>query len=264
MYEIRNQSAIINFLLSNRVLRTHINKNEIYVEREKELAAILLTASTSFRQNIDEHLAETGFRIITCESSRTIGLPIGATHFLLIRDVEENVPSWLHAKNIYIQLSLNDNESKTTTRIWFFFIWSNMLSLLYSQKTRPLSNISAYLKSNFTKKILITQVRSAIEEARQKTPESMLEVIASEKGREVDRRVSRFIEFMIAINYLSKEKEGDETYFIQTLLMAIELKENFSAGLGYRFKENLSPMDNVKEEMYERTDLVEEEYVVTD
>lgn len=255
MSEIRYQSSIINFLLAHRVLRTHVNKGMSFHEREKELAERMLVSSISFRRDLDEYLAETGFRIITKEASQTAGLPTGATHFLLIRDVEENVPEWLSPNNVYPQLALKDNEAKNTTRTWFFFIWTNMLILLYSMRNRQIGNISDYLKANFAKENLVGQIRETIEEARLNPSDDKCKVILAEQGQEIERRVGRFLTFMGTINYLSKEKESDEAYYVQTLLMAVELAENYHLGLGYRFNESSSPIENVKDNLYETSEV---------
>lgn len=133
-YTVRTQSKIVNFLLSHRVLRTHVPKGKSFAENEKTLADCLLVAPLTFSDDIHEYLAETGFALKKFESSMMHGMPTGSTFFLLIRSPQENVPEWLNIKHIYRHLSLKEQEPQITTRIWFFFIWTNILTQLYTTK----------------------------------------------------------------------------------------------------------------------------------
>lgn len=247
---IREQSKIINHLLSYRVLRTHVPKGSFFKENEKDVARALWHASPDSRYFIDEFLADTGFRIITAEASQMPGLPPGAVYFLLIRDPEENVPAWLDIQNIYKYLSLKENESKAVTRVWFFFIWSNMLSLLYTQQSRPITNVSGYGAANFSKEILVSQIKNTIEEIRKDPTKEASKILLSDEGTMIFRRVGRFLDFMCNISYLDEEKDGNEVYYGQTLLMATELNENYESGLGFRFSQDSSIVKNVEENLY--------------
>lgn len=258
---IREQSRIVNHLLSYRMLRTHAPKGSPFKEGEKEAARALWHASPDSRLFIDEFLAETGFRIISAEASQTPGLPPGAVYFLLIRDPEENVPAWLDIRNLYKYVSLKENESKTVTRVWFFFIWSNMLTLLYTQQSRPITNVSGYGAANISKEILVNQVKNTIEEVRQDSSKEASKILLSEEGSMVYRRVSRFLDFMCSISYLEEEKDGNEVFYGQTLLMATELNENYESGLGFRFSKDTSALQNVHDNLYtsENREVLEEQ-----
>jgi hypothetical protein len=247
---IREQSKIINHLLSYRVLRTHVPKGIPFKENEQKTARALWHASPDSRIFIDEFLADTGFRIVSAEASQMPGLPPGAVYFFLIRDPEENVPAWLDIQNIYKYLSLKENESKLITRIWFFFIWSNMLTLLYTQRSRPITNVSGYGAANFSKEILVSQIKNTIEEVRQNPSKEASKILLAEEGSMTFRRVTRFLDFMCNISYLEEEKDGNEVFYGQTLLMATELNENYESGLGFRFNEETSALQNVHDNLY--------------
>ncbi len=260
-YSIRTKSKIVNFLLSHRKLRTHIpkgtKKGNQFEENEQELAETLLVAPYDFTNDIHEYLAETGFNLISVESSSMPGLPTGSTYFLLIRSPEENVPEWLDIKHVYQHLGLKEKEAKATIRIWFFFIWTNILVQLYTSKSRPITNVSGYGASNFSKEILVSQIKKTIDEVRQKNPSKINQILIAEEGLDVHRRVTKALDYLISIGYLELETEGDNKYYCQSLLMALELKENYSTGLGYRFAENSEVMTNLEEQFNEEesTDL---------
>lgn len=247
---VREQSRIINYLLSYRILRTHVPKGERFKDEEKNLARALWHASPDTRYFIDEFLAETGFRIVNAEASQTPGLPPGSVYFLLIRDPEENVPAWLDIRHLYKYVSLKDNESKLVTRVWFFFIWSNMLTLLYTHRSRPITNISGYGAANISKETLINQVKTTIEEVRQDSFKETSNILMQEEGNTIARRVGRFLDFMCSISYLEEEKDGDEIYYGQTLLMATELSENYESGLGYRDNLGSDVRENVQSNLF--------------
>ncbi len=249
-YGARDLSGIANFLYANRILRTQKNKGESFKENERELAMGLLGAPDEFRTFLEDFLAASGFKLYEYSSADMPGIPQGGTHFCLARDPNENVPAWLSTVNIYRNINLKESEPRATTRVWFYFIWVNMLTILYSSRNRPITNVSGYIQANFDKDLLVSQIKATLEEVRIDPSKELNKILATEDKNEVLKRTTKFIDFLCRISYLKSEKEGKDIFYNQTLLMALELNENYLSGLGYKFSDDKSISENLEENLF--------------
>lgn len=122
----------------------------------------------------------------------------------------------------------------TAARIWFTQIWLLHLDLLYTQIDRSPSERGRWLNASFTRQMLQDAVHAFINDRVRKLNATQLEnsevydVLCAEKGTEISKRVKRFLDLMCKGGLL---EERDEGAYRQTLLSAVEMKENYDRSL---------------------------------
>lgn len=232
---------LYGYLITHRILRTRVGENEKFHPGEKELAQAYKSMDKHSKIAFEEFLLGSGFKLVRYDAFSYPGLPQGSTCYVLIRNSMENVPQWLKPSNIYDAVVARKGHKSNTQRVlrlWFFFIWLNMLALLY-KGNRPLSAVSDAGRMSFTEDLLIKQISDFIElEIRQKEDadeydQFMREVLLTDNPRDLRKRVSGFLEFMTRISYLGRYRFEEQTVYTQTLVMASEIASNYSDCFAY-------------------------------
>ena len=230
---------IYDHLKAHRILRTKVPQGERFVGDEMSLAETYTTSSETSRLQFERFLAGSGFQLIHYDSFAYPGIPQGADYYIMIRDKETKVPSWIDQGQALdsVRATAKSNNSVAVLRIWFFFIWLNMLNLIYSKNSRPLTAIINYDKCDFTFERLAQQMEEFIEgEVRSKEPGDEIdaflhEVLMQDSKSSLKKRVRGLLKFLVSIRYLSEEALEGQTIYSQTLIMAAEIANNTSEGL---------------------------------
>ncbi|SLM30709.1 hypothetical protein MTBBW1_2380033 [Desulfamplus magnetovallimortis] len=236
---------LYGYLITHRILRTRVADNEKFFPEEKELAQAYKSVDKHSKIAFEEFLAGSGFKLVRYDAFSYPGLPQGSTCYVLIRNSMENVPQWLKPSDIYdVVIARKGHKSNTqrVLRLWFFFIWLNMLSILY-KGNRPLSAISDSGRMSFSDDTLIKQITDFIEiEVRQKDDADacdsfIREVLLADNPRDLRKRVTGFLDFMTRISYLSRYRFEGQNIYTQTLVMASEIASGYSDCFAYLVNE---------------------------
>jgi hypothetical protein len=122
----------------------------------------------------------------------------------------------------------------TAAKIWFTQIWLLHLDLIYTQLDRSPLERGRWINASFTREMLQDALSTHINDHVRKlnavelANSEVYEVLCAEKGTDVSRYVRRFLEIMCEGGLLEERAEGA---FRQTLLSAVEMKENFDRSL---------------------------------
>ncbi|MBF0200977.1 MAG: hypothetical protein HQK66_06650 [Desulfamplus sp.] len=254
---------LYGYLITRRILRTRVGENEKFFPEEKELAQAYKSMDKHSKIAFEEFLAGSGFKLIRYDAYSYPGLPQGSTCHVLVRNSMENVPQWLKPSGIYEAVAARKGDKNSTQRVlrlWFFFIWLNMLALIYKDN-RPVSAISDAGKMSFTETLLTKQISDFIEHEIRRREDSdscdrfMRDVLLGDSPRDMRRRIRGFLDFMTSISYLTRYPFEGETVYTQTLVMASEIASNYSQCFAYLVSE-YSPgkqgCAGIKDELKER------------
>ena len=182
------------YLLKHRKIEFRTEKRGRHKD-EHELAELLKDAPKDSMTDLCELMNGYGFDLITLTTFEVSGIGSGERVFMLSRQ-----------------------------------FWLLHLDLIYTQRDRGADERNKWLDATFTKDALIEAMREHINESvRRLNPETLADneiydVLTSEKGVSIDRYAKRFLELMVDAFML--EDKGNGVYR-QTLLSAVEMKENF-------------------------------------
>jgi len=246
---------VYNYLLKHRIIRTKTSARQKLREEEKEIATYLHEEmNEKDRSFLFDFLDAQGFSLEVYDSSMMDGIPEGAYWYILVRDVNGQVPSWIDVEALreMIKPSKKTNELAFQSYMWIYIIWQNLLTLLYTNKNREIIKVSEYLNTQFTEEDLVTLTLACIEDLRRDTASlaDHLKYILDEKPTFIRRRVGNFIAFMERYNHLSSiRKENEfkkvEAVYTQTLLSAVEIARNYDRGSYYYLPEDMKSTNHL-------------------
>lgn len=227
-FEIGRISA---FLIKHRKLEDRNDKRGAQKE-EKDLALVLREASIENIRDLEELMSGQGFTLVTLTSFDIPGIGQGSRVYLLVRRTD-SVCSLLDSNRI-VEKMVGVNGRAITAKIWFTQIWLTHLDLLYTQRDRSPQESHQWIDATFTRQMLEEAIREHINgHVRRLNPNELessevYEVLTAEKGTDINRYTKRFLDLMCDCGMLDMLKED---VYRQTLLAAIEMKENFDRTL---------------------------------
>lgn len=224
-YEMGKVSA---YLLKHRRIEERSQRRPIQRE-ERDLAEILREAAVDEMRELEEMMAGFGFTFTTLTAFDVKGIAPGTRSYMLVRLTNVNCPLLEPPKVIE---ALTPKPAKTAiAKIWFTQIWLLHLDLMYSAKDRAPSERNQWLESGFTKEQLIDAVRAHVNGfVRKLNPDliassEVYSVLCAEKGTDIVRYVTRFLDLMVDAAMLEEIVPG--TSYRQSLLAAVEMKANY-------------------------------------
>ena len=219
------------FLLKHRKLEDRRDKRGLQRE-EKDLATLLREASMENMRDLEEMLSGYGFLLVTLTGFDVTGVGQGSHVYLLVRQSNNACPL-LDAGRLVERMEPSNGRA-TAAKIWFTQIWLIHLDLLYTQRDRGPHERNKWIDATFTKEMLEQAVRQHINGyVRRLNPADLqatdvYDVLTSEKGTDIVRYTKRFLDLMCESGMLEERGEG---VFRQSLLSAVEIKENFDRTL---------------------------------
>jgi len=215
------------YLLKHRKIEFRTEKRGRHKD-EHELAELLKDAPKDVMTDLCELMNGYGFDLITLTTFEVSGIGSGERVFMLSR--KPNVECQL--LDLPRALERMDSASGRTlqAKVWLTQFWLLHLDLIYTQRDRGADERNKWLDATFTKDALIEAMREHINEGvRRLNPETLVDndiydILTSEKGVSIDRYAKRFLDLMVDAFML--EDKGNGVYR-QTLLSAVEMKENF-------------------------------------
>lgn len=218
------------FLIAHRKLEDRSDKRGMRRE-EKDLAAILREASVDELRDLEELMAGQGFVFVQLTSFDVEGIGPGSRVYLAARRAD--MQSFLvNSSQVVERMGLTSHP--TAAKIWFTQIWLQHLDLIYTQLDRSPLERGRWINASFTREMLQGAVVAHINDFVRKlnavelSDSEIYEVLCAEKGADVSRYVKRFLEIMCDGGLLEERGEGA---YRQTLLSAVEMKENFDRSL---------------------------------
>jgi hypothetical protein len=106
--------------------------------------------------------------------------------------------------------------------------------MLYSQRARLMTEVGRYVETTFTRDDLASAMRGYINEkvrklgVEQVSSDAVFKVLIDESGKRIEYYCDRFLELMADGHLLDRQGENK---FRQSLLCAVELRNNFTQGL---------------------------------
>lgn len=243
-----DMGRISAFLIMYRKLEDRSDKRGMRRD-EKDLAVILKEASVDELRDLEELMGGQGFVFVQLSSFDVEGIGPGSRVYLAARRAD--MPSCL-VDGSYVVERMGKSSGPTAAKIWFTQIWLLHLDLIYTQLDRSPLERGRWINAWFTREMLQQAVSTHINDyVRRLNPVELVnsevyEVLCAEKGTDVPRYVKRFLEIMCEGGLL--EERGEDAYR-QTLLSAVEMKENFDR--------SLAPLMLVSEQLGQRTAMAE-------
>lgn len=225
-----DMGRISAFLITHRKIEHRTDKKGLQRE-ERDLAAILAEASIENMRDLEELMSGQGFSLITLASFDTPGIGQGARVYLLARRADSQCPLIDIGR---LASHMEPGGRATTGKIWFTQIWLIHLDLLYTQRDRGPQERNKWLDATFTREMLEQGVREHINSyVRRLNPAELAnnevyDVLTSEKGAAIARYTKRFLDLMCEGGMLEERSDG---VYRQSLLSAVEIKENFDRTL---------------------------------
>lgn len=225
-----DMGRISAFLILHRKLEDRSDKRGMRRD-EKDLAGILREASVDEMRDFEELMGGQGFLFVQLSSFDVEGIGPGSRVYLAARRAD--MPSSL-VDGSYVAESMGKSSGTTAGKIWFTQIWLLHLDLMYTQLDRSPMERGRWIHASFTREMLQQAVATQINDyVRRLNPVELVnsevyEVLCREKGTDVSRYVNRFLEIMCESGLLEERGEGA---YRQTLLSAVEMKENFDRSL---------------------------------
>lgn len=227
-YEMGRISA---FLTKHRKIEDRADKRGAQRD-EKDLALVLREASIENMRDLEELMSGQGFTLVTLNSFDIPGIGQGSRVHLLVRRTDSTCP--LLDFNKIVERMAPPNGRAITAKIWFTQIWLAHLDILYTQRDRSPKESHQWIEAAFTREILEDAVRDHINShVRRINPNELeisevYEVLSAEKGTDISRYTKRFLDLMCDSGLLETLQED---VYRQSLLAAIEMKENFDRTL---------------------------------
>lgn len=220
------------FLQKHRKIEFRTDKRGRHKD-EHELAELLRDAPSESMTDLCELMNGYGFELITLTTFDVSGIGSGERVYLLAR--KPNVECPLLDVSRALERMESTSGRTVQAKIWLTQFWLLHLDLIYTQRDRGADERNKWIEATFTKDSLIEAMREHINSGiRRINPESIsdseiYEVLISEKGVAIDRYAKRFLDLMVDCFML--EDKGNGVYR-QTLLSAVEMKENYGRILG--------------------------------
>lgn len=223
------------YLLKYRCVETKPVQRKVRRPGERQAADLLIGADPDELRDLQELLEAQGFELKEFNDIDMPGIPAGGRVWVLARSADAEAPSYLSVERTYHALRLRDAESKEAAAVWFLHIWLLLLALLYTRDGRAVSEVSKYQDTIFTRTALTEAVRTHVENIRNTGVEGgaehrVVEILTSEKGTDIPRRVSAFLDLMHEAGLIIA-LERDE--YQQTLLGAYEIAQGFRRSLAH-------------------------------
>lgn len=215
------------YLLKHRKIEFRTEKRGRHKD-EHELAELLKDAPKDSMTDLCELMNGYGFDLITLTTFEVSGIGSGERVFMLSR--KPNVECQLLDLPRALERMDSTSGRILQSKVWLTQFWLLHLDLIYTQRDRGADERNKWLDATFTKDALIEAMREHINESlRRLNPETLADneiydVLTSEKGVSIDRYAKRFLDLMVDAFML--EDKGNGVYR-QTLLSAVEMKENF-------------------------------------
>jgi len=225
-----DMGRISAFLILHRKLEDRSDKRGMRPD-EKELGALLREATVDELHDLEDLMSGQGFVLVQLTSFDIEGIGPGSRVYLAARRAD--MPSCL-VDGSYVPEGMGLPTQPTAAKIWFTQIWLLHLDLLYTQLDRSPSERGRWINASFTREMLQDAVHAHINDhvrklnAVQLGDSEVYDVLCAEKGTEISKRVKRFLDLMCKGGLLEERGEG---VYRQTLLSAVEMKENFDRSL---------------------------------
>lgn len=225
---------IQNYFFTHRILHTKPVKGRQRKEGEKEIVDFIKhELMETGRAYLEDLFSAQGFLLKIFDGAEYQGIPIGGQVWCIVRSPNLGSPGWVSARDILPILSVKTNESKQATIVWSFTVYIHYLILAYTRINRHPNEISRYNEAIFTKEELVVMVRKFIDKiAESKSCKSeVAEILTEEKGKDIERRTSKVLDWLCNINHLEYSKiDGG---YAQTILGAAEAYEHYDCDLRY-------------------------------
>jgi len=243
--EFKDIGRVHNYLLENRVIETKPNGRKAS-GTEREMADILIQMNYDETDALNDLFSTQGLKLNHLNDIEMPGIARGGRIWMLLRDPGVQCPQYISSAVVVKEIALRDTESTEKTSIWFLHIWLSYLAVLYTHTGRSVSEVSGYLDTFFKKEQIFTAVNEHIEQIRSIGIEGginkkVFESLDSEKGKDVPRRVTSFLNVLENSKLIVSTGEGE---YQQTLLGAIEMANNYTRSLGNIIPEN-SVLENI-------------------
>jgi hypothetical protein len=220
------------FLQKHRKIEFRTDKRGRHKD-EHELAELLRDAPSESMTDLCELMNGYGFELITLTTFDVSGIGSGERVYLLARKPNVECP----LLDVPRALERMEPTSGRTlqAKVWLTQFWLLHLDLIYTQRDRSPDERNRWIEATFTKESLIDAMREHINGGiRRLNPEliadgEIYEVLTSEKGVALDRYAKRFLDLMVD-SFMLEDKGGG--VYRQTLLSAVEMKENYGRILG--------------------------------
>lgn len=216
------------FLQKHRKIEYRTDKRGLHKD-ERELAELLRDAPMDSLGDMGELMNGYGFDLITLTTFDVSGIGSGERVYLLAR--KSNVECPLLDLPRAVERMEPTTGRATVGKIWLTQFWLLHLDLIYTQRDRGPDERNQWIDSTFTKDMLIQSMRDHINnDVRRLNPEQIAEndvyeALTSEKGTDIARYAKRFLDLMVDGGLLTDKGNG---VYRQTLLSAVEMKENYS------------------------------------
>lgn len=221
------------YLLRYRMASTHALRKMVSKE-EREIAVLLRDADISMFQLLAEILDGQGYLLLQMSAGDAVGIPEGATVFLLPRKPDFQ-SALFGTERLVSSMRVRGIDSDTAAKTWYVQLWFVLMDILYTRRNRSPYALQDWVETPFKKSIFIDSVKSYINDVVRKIDVSTLadtsiwETLTSRKEGTVTLLCGAFLELMCDAALL-EEIEADTTYR-QTLLFAQEVKLNYDRQL---------------------------------
>ncbi|MFA0813331.1 hypothetical protein [Microbulbifer epialgicus] len=213
---------------------------------ESVIASILRSASADQLDQLNEFLAPQGFKVIEFDDT-TRGVPVAGRVWVLARSEDAPASSFMSTERVFSEMNVRGNGTQEESAVWFLHIWLIYLSLVYTRAGRGVSEVSSYVDATFSREALEEAVQDHISHIRQMgvseaAGSKVIEILDSEKGKDVPRRISAYMKLMCAAGLVC---EIDKNEYQQTLLGAYEIAQNYDSSLRIPIDNTLGSLVNI-------------------
>lgn len=241
-----DMGRISGFLLKHRKLDDRQDKRGLQRE-EKDLAAVLRESSMENMRDLEDLMSGQGYILVTLNSFDVAGIGQGSKVYLLARK-SDNVCPLLDTGRLAEKMDPASGRT-TAAKIWFTQIWLVHLDLLYTQRDRGPHERNQWIEATFTKDMLEHAVREHINgHVRRLNPTELADsdvydILVAEKGADIARYTKRFLDLMSECGMLDERSDG---VYRQSLLSAVEMKENYDRTLAPLMIDATEPRERVR------------------
>lgn len=214
-----------DFLVTKRMARTksgegfHLRKDEAEVAKWLEKRA-----DENAYELLDRRLKSYGFSLVRKDGGEVTGLPAGSVCYFVVCIDDIKCP-WIDLQSLMDKVG-RSGETPTVTRRWVFFLWYNLLGVLYTRLNRTPEMINEYTKTWFSLEEYIGYIEEGLKRCRKTALDERsddLKLLFESTGkRQIRDRVKRWVGFLESIGYLSKERKVKNEY-CQTIVFAQEV-----------------------------------------